>query len=116
MGKGGSNNLPCYQKRTKPCLVNSHQVLATGLNLCSQTPPIYLDQPNTEMLYEPLNAHSPLPYVFTFHLSWTVNLELDPETAQSAVASVVTERMALGCMTQFFILNSRGQTWYNHYL
>lgn len=83
-------------------------------------PPTYLDQPNPEMLYEPLKAHSPVPYIFTFHVSWTVILVMEPETAQTvlfsvAAFSVVSERMALGYMTQFFSLNSRDQTWCNHY-
>lgn len=85
-----------------------------------QVPPTYLDQPNPEMLYEPLKAHSPVPYIFTFHEPWTVILVMEPETAQTvlfpaAAFSVVTERMALGYMTQFFSLNSRDQTCCNHY-
>lgn len=36
MGKVGCDNLPCYQKRTKPYLINSQLVLAIGPNLCSK--------------------------------------------------------------------------------
>lgn len=77
--KAGSSNLLCYYSRIKPFPMSSQQVLMTGPNLCSNCLQLILSCPMHRYFgyLWVLKACSSMPCLFTFHLAWTANLELE---------------------------------------